>query len=318
MPITDNLISELDLSKVEYGHKLRFWQTYSLDHPTDKITYGFRKWFVRNNFRFRVVRWLAWILRRSWVTIPEIEVQHQNSLLLLKSSNADYSASSEFGDEAYTGELQSWMGYRSGALSGRFGGESPALYKHIILKSSEIISQKKIKTFFNLGVCYPYIDSELAKLHLETKFIGIERTEILPMLNNHFFAAQKNMTSISGDLFGILSGESFLDSVFFHARTLTLMSQAFVEKTYATAARSGFEYIFGNEQIGVSRESGQPFKFSFEEKPSEIYRKRMFMHNYPAILKKSGYELIYINPVKTGHPDPDYRILSFIGKLKNR
>ena len=60
-----------------------------------------------------------------------------------------------------------------------------------------------------------------------------------------------------------------------------------------------------------------PYVFSFSDKPSEIYRKTMFMHNYPAILKEAGYETIYAEAIQTGHPDPDYRILSFIGRLKN-
>lgn len=307
-------IKEEELAQIRCEHNLKFWQTFSLDHPTDKLTYAFRKWFVSNNFRFRAVRWLAWILRRAWVTLPEINLQHQNSLELLQSTDSDYSEASKFGDQAITGELQTWAGYRAGALSGNFGGESPALYKHVIQKSSAILRSHNIKNFFNLGVSYPYIDSELAKHFRNTKFIGIERTEVIPLLNNHFFADQKNMLSISGDLFEFLKKDALPNSVFFHARTMTLLSRAFVERAYAAAANAGCEFIFGNEQIGVSRASGQPYQFSFGEKPSEIYRKRMFIHNYPAILKAAGYKVVYIEALKTGHPDPDYRILSFIGQ----
>ena len=310
-------LSESDLAKIQYGNDLRFWQTYSLDHPTDRLTYGFRKWFVRNDTNFRIVRWLSWILRRAWITLPELAEKHKHSLELLKSTDSNYSVDSKFGDTPYTGEIESWSGYRSGALSGSFGGESPVLYEHTIAKASELILENKITTFFNLGICYPYVDSQLAKKFLDTKFIGIERTEILPILNNHFFADQKNMVSICGDLFDYLKSNSFTNSVFFHSRTMTLLSKSFVERTYKSAAQAGFSFIFGNEQIGVSRESGLPYVFSFSDKPSEIYRKTMFMHNYPAILKEAGYETIYVEAIQTGHPDPDYRILSFIGRLKN-
>jgi len=307
-------ISEKELNEIRYGHKLKFWQTYSLDHPTDRLTYPFRKWFVRNDFRFRIVKWLAWMLRRAWVTLPEIDSQHRNSLALLHSTDSDYSIDSKFGDTAITGELQTWAGYRAGALSGKFGGESPILYKHVISKSTELLKSNSLKTFFNLGVSYPYIDSELANQFPNIKFLGIERTEVIPLLNNHFFENQKNMESISGDLFDFLKKNALPDSLFFHARTMTLLSRTFVERAYAAAADAGCNFIFGNEQIGVSRMSGQSFQFSFNDKPSEIYRKRMFMHNYPAILKRAGYKLIYIEALKTGHPDPDYRILSFVGK----
>ena len=310
-------LSDSDLANIQYGSDLSFWQTYSLDHPTDRLTYGFRKWFVRSDFRFRIVRWLSWILRRAWITLPELEAKHRRSLELLESTDSAYSVDSKFGDDPYTGELQSWMGYRRGALSGSFGGESPALYEHTIAKASTLILENHLTTFFNLGVCFPYVDSQLAKKLQNTKFIGIERTEILPILNNHFFADQKNMASICGDLFDYLKSNSFSNSVFFHSRTMTLLSKSFVERTYKSAAQAGFSFIFGNEQIGVSRESGLPYKFSLSDKPSEIYRKGMFMHNYPAILKQAGYETIYVEAIKTGHPDPDYRILSFIGRLKN-
>lgn len=307
-------ISEEELNNIRCEHKLKFWQTFSLDHPTDKLSYPFRKWFVSNNFRFRIVRWLAWILRRAWVSLPEINLQHQNSLELLHSTDADYSTDSKFGDLAITGELQTWASYRAGALSGNFGGESPILYEHVISKSAVLLKSHGLRTFFNLGVSYPYVDNELAQKFPNTKFIGIERTEVVPLLNNHFFADQKNMVSVSGNLFDFLKKDALPESLFFHARTMTLLSRTFVERAYAAAADAGCTFIFGNEQIGVSRESGQPFRFSFNEKPSEIYRKRMFIHNYPAILKTAGYKVVYIEAVETGHPDPDYRILSFIGE----
>ena len=311
-------VSSLEISELVPEHKLKFWQIYSKDHPTDVFTYGFRKWFVKNNFRFRLVRWLAWILRRAWVTLPDIEKQHNDSLILLKSTEDIYSVESEFGDDAVTGELTSWMSYQRGALSGKFGGESPKLYEHVIATASDLINDFEISKFFNLGVCYPYIDSELAKKFPETSFIGIERTEILPMLNNHFFKHHQNLESISGDLFEYLSNKNFQNSIFFHARTLTLMSKSFVERVYKSAAKSEFSIIFGNEQVGVSRSTGLPYCFSFTDQPSQIYRKRMFMHNYPAILENCGYQLIHATLLKTEHPDPDYRIFSFIAQKRKQ
>ncbi|MDO8579988.1 MAG: hypothetical protein Q7S13_00740, partial [Candidatus Omnitrophota bacterium] len=73
----------------------------------------------------------------------------------------------------------------------------------------------------------------------------------------------------------------------------------------------------GMEQVGVSRETSKTFEFSEESVPSVLFRGFMFLHNYPGILKETGWKPEEIELVKTKHPHEDFRILSFVAKNKN-
>lgn len=255
-------------------------------------------------------------IKKNFTDLPNLKKIDAQTTALLATTNSDYSEASEFGDEAITGEFRSWDTYRRHIKRGGSGGESRALYKHVIAKSQQLLSNGKIDIFFNLGVCYPYVDSELAKLYPNVDFIGFERTAVIPLLNNHYFAHQTNLHAEAGDLFEHLGKKKYNNSIFFHARTLTLLPKAFVERTYRCAHDAGFEFIFGNEQTGVSRCSKKSFNFSYEDAPSELYRKHMLTHNYPSILKSTGWDLIYADLLLTEHLDPDFRIFTFIARRK--
>ena len=290
-----------------------------MDHPTDRATYRLRRWWVSSSFRFRVVRWAAWILRRAWVSLPEIEATHKRSLGLLVTPESEYSASSKFGDTAVEGEITSWLGYRRGIERGAPGGESPQLYAHVIDRLSEILQDLRPRTFINVGVCYPYIDSVLATRNPSTNFVGVERTDVVPTLNRLFFDDIPNLSFQSGDIFEILrrNRSDFRGGLLFHTRTMTLLSRAFVERLYGAASAAEVSVIVGCEQFGVSRQTGSPYVFSLDkDAPSIIYRKSMFMHNYPGILHGAGYDTVHAEFVRTGHPDADYRIFSFEGRRR--
>ena len=95
---------------------------------------------------------------------------------------------------------------------------------------------------------------------------------------------------------------------------MVLMPPSFIIKFYTAAREAGFKYIFGAEQYGFSRQLQDQYEFSFEMKDSVGFRGSMYMHNYPALLKECGFEIIHIDSIKTDHPHEDYRILSFCAK----
>lgn len=309
-------ISENHLNSLSTSFPLRWWQTLSLAHPTDKFTFRLRDLLMRKQVIFTFLVHLVNFIKKNFTDLPTLNKINSQTTALIESSNSDYSEASEFGDESITGEFRSWDTYRRHIKRGGSGGESRALYQHVISKSQHLLSSEKLGTFFNLGVCYPFIDSELAKLFPDVRFIGFERTAVVPLLNNHYFAHQTNMRSESGDLFEHLARKNYTESVFFHARTLTLLPKTFVKRTYTSAHQAGFEFIFGNEQTGVSRHTKKSYRFSYDDAPTELFRKHMVTHNYPALLQSSGWNLIYAELLPTEHADPDFRIFTFIARRK--
>lgn len=263
------------------------------------------------------MRWLVWILNRAWVSLPEIEASHGRSLDLLAQPDARYASDSAFGDSAVEGEITSWLGYRRGILRGDPGGESRELYPHVIHIASDLISATSAPIFLNLGVCFPHIDEQLARRFPSTHFLGVERTEVVPALNRILFGGVSNLEFASGDVFEMMHERELAGGVLFHARTLTLLSKDFARRLYEVAAAAKIDVIFGCEQFGVSRQTKSTFSFSYDvAKPSVIYRKSMFIHNYPALLSSAGFDVVHAQLLKTSHPDPDYRLFSFVGQRR--
>jgi len=202
-------------------------------------------------------------------------------------------------------------------LRGDPGGESRELYPHVISVASDLISRAAAPAFLNVGVCYPYVDEQLARRHPETLFLGVERTDVVPALNRIFFGDVSNLEFASGDIFELMRSRRLGGGVLFHARTLTLMSKEFASRLYRAAADAKIDFVFGCEQYGVSRQTKSTFTFSYDEtEQSVIYRKSMFIHNYPALLASSGFDVVRVELLKTSHPDPDYRIFSFVGRRR--
>ncbi len=213
-------------------------------------------------------------------------------------------------------ELVTAYDYHQQIKNGHFkNSESGLLYGHLVKMLSDVLSADKgITTFLNFGVSYAHIDSLLAKSFPKVNFTGIDRSSFTKLYNEYAFPKLNNMEFIAGDIFELLKKRRFDNGVFFHTRTLCLLSQGFIEKLYKSVAEAGFKYIIGAEQTGMSRETFKPYEFSEETKPSVLFRDKMFIHNYPGILKSAGFSLTEIELLKTGHPDEDLRVLSFVGR----
>lgn len=190
--------------------------------------------------------------------------------------------------------------------------ESAVLYSEIIKRSSNLLkAEAGIKNFFNFGVCYAYVDSELAKKHPDVKFVGIDRSKYTQLFNEDNFSGIPNMEFITGDIFECLRDRKFNGDVFFHARTLVYLPKSFIQSLYKAVREAGFRYIVGFEQFGVSHETFSTYDFSASQE-SVLFRNNFFMHNYPALLKEAGYELRSAEFIKTHHPHEDYRVMAFV------
>jgi len=221
-------------------------------------------------------------------------------------------------DTGYTGEteLRSLFSYRNQMDNELMftNSESKELYKKQAQVMSDLVnSADNVKSVFNFGVSLGHIDSLLAKEFQQVQFVGFDRSPFTKAINEVEYGEIKNLKFGFGDLFEHLEENSYENGVFLHSRTAILLNRPIVEMVYDKAYEAGFEYIAGFEQLGLSRVTFKPYTFSLEETESVPFRSYMFMHNYPALLQKSGYRVERFEIFETGHPHPDFRIAAFIG-----
>ena len=128
-------------------------------------------------------------------------------------------------------------------------------------------------------------------------------------------------TSRAGGLIETLQTEHGLvekaaNGILFHARTATYVARQILEEVYDVALQNGYHTIVGFEPFGMSRMTGKPYEFSTTEKESIAYLWGMIIHNYPAILRSAGYELVHLNVLKIDHPHEDLRQLEFVARAQ--
>jgi len=266
-----------------------------------------------NNIIFFLLRKFYWFYSLI-LQIRNSEKEYKKSIRRLKSDYESYSLKSQYGysGDVFFNELSCAHNYKKQIDDGfKNPSESKKLYEHIIDISSHLLDKKKSYTYFNFGISYAYTDAILAKKYNKVKFIGIERTEAAKIYNNIFFSEIKNLKVLSGDIFELLKKNRFNEGIFFHSRTLLLLSKEFVDKLYNSVYKAGFRYIVGMEQHGVSKQTAKFYNFSYSDQNSVVYRQNMYIHNYPFLLKKNGFKLSRIQNLYTDHPHSDFRILSF-------
>jgi hypothetical protein len=244
---------------------------------------------------------------------------HQKSLELLHGNiDTAQEFKSEYGYEDDIHEFaltlmnyQLWKNGFSGIKS-----ESPVVFDQTLKTISWILNQDfAVTSFLNFGVSYGNVDVELSNRYPNVKFIGIDRSKLTKTLNDIQFSNIHNLEFISGDIFEYLSNNSFHNGIFFTSRTMMIFPKKFVEKLYGAVKKAGFMYIVGLEPIGISRQTKKPYVFSDLDQPSVVYTNKMFIHNYPAILQKTGYTVLTTELIKTNNGHKDFRIIKFIGRL---
>lgn len=233
---------------------------------------------------------------------------------LKKDSDNAYTFGSNYGYQSEIKEFNALIDYAEQLKNKKAfqNSESERLYHQAEKTVSQLLSSDPhIKYFMNMGVCYAYLDSILAKKFPKIHFIGIDRSPYTKAFNENKFSQIKNMEFLSGDVFGALEKRNVENGIFFHSRTFLFLSKKCIEKIYEALFASNIKYIIGMEQVGISRQTKRPYIFSEDDQESVVYRSSMFIHNYPEILKKCGFRISEIELLKTGHAHEDYGILSF-------
>ena len=220
-------------------------------------------------------------------------------------------------DTGYTGdyEITTFFNYRK-QLTDEYWlnhSESKELYKKLTYGMSDLIKSKgNIKTVFNFGVSYAYVDSILAQDFQNIQFWGYDRSSFTKAVNEVEFAKIRNLKFLCGDLFEHITENAYVNGIFLHCRTACVLNKPILEEVYDKAFHAGFEYVAAFEQFGLSRETFGPFTFSLQQTDSVPYRNFMFIHNYPALLLNAGYRVEKFEIFKTDSPHPDYKMAAFV------
>ena len=196
--------------------------------------------------------------------------------------------------------------------------EAWAIYDKQLELLPQLFSDKgnKLKGMLNFGVSLAHVDSILAKQFPDLQFRGIDRSKYTEILNDIEYDNIPNLKIITGDVFDELKSRDYSDYAFFHSRTALMLPKPLIVQLYRAAHDAGMSHIIGFEQIGLSRQTLEPYEFSYEEKESVWFRSIMFIHNYPALLKSAGYELTHWECLETDHPQPDLRVMAFIAERR--
>ncbi len=196
-------------------------------------------------------------------------------------------------------------------------------YEHVIQKISALLKMEpSITEVINFGVNFAYIDSVLAKRFPAVRFVGIDRSAITKAYNDHYLKLTgrdaPNLEIVShNDILKFLEDRKLAGQLFLHIRTLIWMPEFFVDNLYRRLAQKECGFIFGVENIGISRQTGRPFEFTDSFQSSVYFRDRMALHNYPGLLTRHGFAVRESEIFKTNNPYADTHFVSVLAQRKN-
>lgn len=172
----------------------------------------------------------------------------------------------------------------------------------------------EIKWVVNFGVAYGHVDAMLAKKYPAVQFFGVDRSPFVKALNEVDFSDVPNLTFVASDIVDFLKGTSG-KGLFFHARTACLLHTDDMVNIYKQARKYNVAVVAGFEPHGVSRTSFNEFKYSLFGSPiSKPYRRSMYLHDYPLMLKFASFSVTEFRFQKLPSPDGDGSKLTFVAK----
>ncbi len=270
--------------------------------------------------RFYPARLALSLTEKAALAVRNCTVNYEPLIARAKVDGASpNSFGSAFGYEDDKIELDAVMYYRTQLRNPDFKNipsESAVLYKHVLAAFEALLAaDPSIKTAVDFGVSYAHVDSVLAKRHPDLKIIGCDRSELTMAINRVDFGNITNLVLHSGDIFDCLEQYNPID-VLFHMRTACLLPADFLSSLYAKAKSQGARYVVLAEQIGLSWETDSGYEFSEREQKSVLLRWKMWIHNYPALLRQAGFKIQSSEFFGTNHANPNLKLLLIVAKIE--
>lgn len=182
---------------------------------------------------------------------------------------------------------ENYLSYAAGRISDQ---KDHTFYPRLffIQIQNALLAQQEFKTVANFGAFFANVDATLALLQPERHFLAVDRGEVIQRLNRSIFC-NANIEFIDADIEEVLKRGNV--DLLAHCKTMGCLYPAHTEQIYRAAALAGVKCIIGVENTGYCQEIGDFYKFDYSDKPSVFYKSIMYAHNYPAMLRRAGYEI---------------------------
>jgi len=175
----------------------------------------------------------------------------------------------------------------------------------------------RVENVVNFGCSYGWLENEVASRYAQVGVWGVDRRGLAMSLNRREFRLS-NCNFVASDILEFINGnQNALNAgILCHVNIGTYFLPTFMKKLYEAAFAGGALYVVLFEPSGVSRQTGDYYRYSREVNESVVFRGPMLLHNYANLLEEAGYEVIDGVLYAPPHPHRDFRSVRFTGRRK--
>ncbi len=179
-----------------------------------------------------------------------------------------------------------------------------------------LLKDKEVKSVFNFGSTYGWLENEIAEFNPDCKVFGFDRRKVTKDLNDSVFKKENLEFVFDMDIHDYVNKnqDKLKDSIFIHSNIGVYFLPKFLDKLYALLFEYGVKYIVIWEPSGISRVTNNYYQYSTKEQNPEIFRSVMVLNNYPNLLFKNNFECIKGKIERPPHGHSDFRSLHLISK----
>lgn len=223
-------------------------------------------------------------------------------------------------EECYTNDydIAVWLQYKSQFSS--IHEKHNTIHRSQLSKRhiTTVISEKKwIQAIINFGSSYAWLENSIAQEHPDIPIYGLDRFEEVSSLNRKEFNSNNLHFISTGDILEYLDTKPlfFNNSIFHHCYVCMFMLPRYIENLYTKLHHAGVKYIVCHEHQAFSCQEKKIYEFSATKQiDSVLHKGHLLLHNYPYLLKQSGFKVISQEIVKTPHPEKDFNSTIFIAE----
>lgn len=184
---------------------------------------------------------------------------------------------------------QNWQGYLTQLRNGTNG--DTGLFQNTFCNAvrAMLASDNSIADQVDFGAFCGLNNHRLAREFPSRRFWAVDRGKVIKDLNEEMFSAPA-LAFVDDDIISFLEGQRFENGLLSHVRTACVLFPEKLRRLYRTAARQGIRYVLVVEHSNFSEELDGYYVYTLGRKPSAVYKKRLFIHNYPGLAYEAGYQ----------------------------
>ncbi len=216
-------------------------------------------------------------------------------------------------------ELETWRKYKAEFAEERVG-TSEVVFRAVQVRDvllDLIGNDPRVENVVNFGCSYGWLEYEVASRFPHVGVWGVDRSELGMRFNRDEFRLS-NCNFVASDILEFIDDNqgALKGGILCHCNIGVYFLPTFMKKLYEAAFSGGALYVVLFEPSGVSRQTGDYYRYSREVNESVVFRGPMLLHNYPNLLEEAGYEVIDGALYAPPHRHRDFRSVRFTGRRK--